>query len=63
MNPKLLDRIDAQATWTFRECLALGLEFNVKTRMVIAMVMMRGKQYTDSDAGGSFTSDKPAEPG
>jgi len=49
MNPQLLNRIDTQAIWTFRECLALGLEFNVKTRMVIAMVLMRGKQYRDSD--------------
>ena len=51
MNPKLLERIRSQDAWTFRECLGLASEFNLKTRMVIIMVMAQGKIYVDGDLG------------
>jgi hypothetical protein len=56
MNPELERRIDAQDAWTFRECLALAAEFDTKTRLVVALVMMKGKRYSDTDTGGSFAA-------
>ena len=44
-------RIAAQDTWTFKECLALAAEFNLKTRHVVALVMARGKNYVDGNLG------------
>ena len=50
MNQSELEkRIASQDTWTFRECLALAAEFNMKTRMVIALILARGKQYVDQE--------------
>jgi len=46
---ELEQRIAAQDTWTFRECLALADEFKMKTRMVIALILARGKNYVDQD--------------
>lgn len=51
MDPELLRRIHTQDTWTFPECLALGAEFGVKTRFIVALVMMQGKHYVDGAAG------------
>ncbi|MDG2072639.1 MAG: hypothetical protein P8J55_13170 [Pseudomonadales bacterium] len=39
---------DAKNAWTFKECLGLAAEFNVKTRMVILLVLAQGKTYTDT---------------
>ncbi len=47
---ELEERIASQETWTFRECLALAAEFNMKTRMVIALILARGKTYIDQEA-------------
>ncbi|MEZ5561034.1 MAG: hypothetical protein R3E86_21135 [Pseudomonadales bacterium] len=60
MNIELEKRIDAQDAWTFRECLALASEFNTKTRFVVALVMMKGKRY--SDGGASFAASDPDSP-
>jgi hypothetical protein len=49
MQITLEERIDQQATWTFRECLGLAVEFNVKVRMVVVTVLARGKNYVDGD--------------
>ena len=51
MNKELEKRIDEQDTWTFKECLALAAEFNIKTRYVVVMVMARGKNYVDGNLG------------
>ncbi len=53
MFDKLFERIDSQEVWTFRECLGLASELNMKTRMVIAMVHQRGKQYEDTEPADS----------
>ncbi len=37
--------------WTFRECVGLAAEFNLKTRAVIAMVYACGAEYLDYEAG------------
>ena len=55
MDPELKTRIESRETWTFPECLALASEFGLKTRFVVAMVMMLGRRYVDGEAG-SFTA-------
>ena len=49
MALSLEERIDTQDTWTFRECLGLAAELNVKVRVVVATVFARGKNYVDHD--------------
>jgi hypothetical protein len=56
VSPELLRRIEAQEAWTFRECLGLAAEFNTKVRLVVALVMMKGKRYSDGEAGSSFAT-------
>jgi len=51
MNEELNKRIDQQETWTFKECLGLAAEFNMKTRFVIVAVLARGKNYVDGNLG------------
>lgn len=46
-NETLEERIDAQEHWTFRECVGLAADFNVRTRMVVVMVLARGKSYSE----------------
>lgn len=46
-------RIEEQEVWTFEDCLGLASEFNMKPRMIIAMVMAAGKQYRDGDLLGT----------
>jgi hypothetical protein len=54
MELTLEERIDQKDTWTFRECLGLANEFNVKVRVVVVTVLARGKDYVDgSVARGS----------
>ncbi len=48
----LEQRIDQQEVWTFRECLGLAAEFNLKVRVVVLTVLARGKQYVDGGAAG-----------
>jgi hypothetical protein len=47
MTQSLEERIDAQEQWSFRECLGLAAEFDVKTRMVVVLVLARGKHYVE----------------
>ena len=47
MNPELEKRIAEKDDWTFPECVGLATEFSLKTRAVIAFVMMQGKNYID----------------
>jgi len=47
MKLTLEERIDQKDTWTFRECLGLATEFNVKVRVVVVTVLARGKNYVD----------------
>jgi len=49
MDEELEKRIDAQDVWTFRECVGLAVDFGMKTRMVIALVLMKGKEYVDHE--------------
>jgi len=49
MYEELEKRIDEQEVWTFRECLGLAVDFGLKTRMVIAQVLMQGKEYVDHE--------------
>jgi hypothetical protein len=51
MEPTLEERIDEKDIWTFRECLGLASEFNVKVRMVVVIVLARGKNYVDGNVG------------
>ena len=46
---KLEQRIAEKESWTFRECVGLAAELNIKTRMVILMVHQLGKTYIDSE--------------
>ena len=48
MNPKIVERIRSREVWTFQDCVGLGAEFSVKTRVIIAMVHAEGKTYQDS---------------
>ena len=61
MNAELERRIESQDAWTFRECLGLAAEFDVKVRMVVALVMAKGKHYTDGEPGGSFSAGSTTE--
>ena len=61
MNAELERRIDARDAWTFPECLGLAAEFNTKVRLVVALVMMKGKRYSDGDAGGDFAAGATTE--
>ena len=47
MKLTLDQRIDQKDTWTFRECVGLASEFNVKVRVVVVNVFARGKNYVD----------------
>ena len=49
MNPELEKRIDAKDTWSFRECVGLASEFNLKPRYVIAFILSKGKNYIDHE--------------
>lgn len=49
MNPELVARIAAKDTWTFRECVGLASEFNLKPRYVIAFLLSQGKTYIDHE--------------
>ena len=49
MDEELEKRIDSQEVWTFRECLGLAVDFGMKTRMVIVLVLMKGKEYVDHE--------------
>jgi hypothetical protein len=51
MEFTLEERIDQQDTWTFRECLGLAAQFNVKVRVVVVTVLARGKNYVDGNLG------------
>jgi len=51
----LQQRIDQQDTWTFSECLGLASDYNMKIRMVIAMVYAAGKTYVERDLQSSAT--------
>ena len=55
MNKELERRIDEKEEWTFKECLGLAADFNLKTRLVVTMVLARGKNYVD---GGRETGEK-----
>lgn len=50
MNPELKTRIEAKETWTFRECVGLASEFNLKPRYVIGFVLSLGKNYVDTES-------------
>lgn len=49
MNKLLEDRILSQASWTFRECVGLASEFNLKPRYVIGFVLALGREYIDRE--------------
>ena len=51
----LEERIDEKDTWTFRECLGLAAELNLKVRLVVATVFARGKNYVDGDLRAGST--------
>ena len=53
MNPDLEKRIAEKDDWTFPECVGLATEFSIKTRAVIAFVMMQGKNYIEGGTTGS----------
>lgn len=56
MNPDLEKRIAEKDNWTFQECVGLAAEFSIKTRAVIAFVMMQGKNYIDRGTSSSPSS-------
>ncbi len=49
MNDELEKRIREQEEWTFKDCLGLAAEFNIKTRVVVLMVLASGKSYIDGE--------------
>lgn len=49
MENTLEERIDRQETWTFRECLGLASELNLKVRVVVVTVLARGKNYVERE--------------
>lgn len=49
MNDDLESRIQEKEIWTFKECLGLAAELNLKTRVVVATVLAAGKDYVDGE--------------
>ena len=49
MNDELERRILEKEVWTFKECLGLAADLNIKTRFVVAAVLAAGKDYVDGD--------------
>lgn len=49
MNQTIAQRIAAQETWTFAECVGLADEFGMKVRMVVLLVLSQGKTYLEQD--------------
>ena len=47
MKPGLEQRIAEKENWTFSDCVGLATEFGLKTRAVIAFIMLQGKNYID----------------
>lgn len=41
-------RIEEKDVWTFHDCQGLAAEFGVKTRYIIGLVFMKGKEYIDA---------------
>ena len=58
MYDELFRRIDSQEVWTFRDCLGLASDMNMKTRIVIAMVHQRGKRYQDTETVNEIAPDQ-----
>ncbi len=58
MQQSLEDRLAEQDVWTFRECVGLGAQFGVKTRVVIVTLLALGKNYLDEEPAAPGTSDK-----
>ena len=58
MELTIEERIDQQDSWSFRQCLGLASDFDVKVRMVVVMVLARGKNYVD----GELKANGPAPP-
>ena len=48
-NLSLTERIQQQEVWTFKECLTLSVQYDVKPRFVIAAVLAQGRSYIDGD--------------
>ncbi len=50
MNISELERrIQEKEVWTFKDCLGLASDLNMKPRFVIATLLARGKQYVDGN--------------
>lgn len=48
-KPSLRERIRQQESWTFSEVLGLSGDYDMKVRMVIAVVYAEGKTYVERD--------------
>ena len=56
-QPSLQERIQEQDSWTFSECLGLATDYNMKVRMVIAMVYAAGRSYVERDLQAPESAD------
>ena len=54
MDPKLKARIEEKEDWTFRECVGLASEFNLKPRYIIGFVLSLGKNYIDTESSSEL---------
>ena len=57
MKPGLEQKIAEKDSWTFSECVGLAAEYGMKTRAVIAYVMLQGKHYIDGPEATFKTDD------
>ena len=48
LTEEIEKRIEAKDVWNFHDCQGLAVEFGVKTRYVIALVFMKGKEYVEA---------------
>ena len=55
----LQERIAERRVWTFKDCLGLAAEFNMKPRAVVVMVLAQGATYVDGDTRPAPTAEPP----
>ena len=55
MSDPIEKRIEEKEVWTFHDCQGLAAEYGVKTRYVIGLVFMKGKEYVDAAGATGHT--------
>ena len=55
LTEEIEKRIETREVWTYHDCQGLATEFKVKTRYVIGLVFMKGKEYVDAAGATGHT--------